>query len=1061
MTPRGPVAKCVRRPKLVRIAGTAAALVALVATPLAAAGPTAGAVTITGGPSGETTETSATFTFDLGRAAEPSLTQCGLDGSTSRCSSPQSYTGLSLGRHVFTVLAFDTNGNQVGNDERIWTIVAPGPGPGPGPGPEPPPPGFEAKLSVPTTVPPSGLVTIDASPSTGAISTFEFDLDGNGSFETKCGSGSQAGAVYGKAGSQKVGVKVTAPTGETSVAQAAIAVAGIPAQPPPGTKPLPENVMTGGCIEPDATPVASVIVFLTCPKTVVLGVAEAVALSGCFQRTLIEKPETRELFVGKKAAWALVNGIRVRPDASSSVTLDATIERIYLSGQAKGSLMIFLESPFVIIESSTHTLDWNVSTPSVVGPFPGSGQSDKFLGLTVPKFSTPVSFTANRRARIPIALALPYPFKEVASGKLTLETDNTQGPIITAFKVAFGDVPLGIFEVRNAALAYARQGSDDVWSGGLTLAFPPPGSSIVAKGSLGLRNGNFDQASASFEKPTPGYGPLGCCVYMTKFGGTLKTSSIEASATLTAGPAVAGKALVSLDGSLKVYLQTFLIAAKGQISVVGIPLANGSVTLTDNGVHFLGSVDKSFAGVLKAKATVSGGLYTNGAWHALGNGSLCIDTSVKEFCAGGGVAISNKGVAGCVATSVADVGAVVYWNGGWGIFWSCSFGTLKSKVGAAYARTTAGVAAPAAEIQVRPGLTRALVRLTGAGDAPRVRVEGPDGTTFEVPGAGGDYFQDRRRFVLRLPEKRTTDIVLLRPAAGTWKLTPLPGSPRIVTVAQADPLPARIVTASLTGSGHERRLRFSSRLERGQRVSFVERGPGIEHLVGRTSKAKGELHFTVADGRAGPRRIDALVESDGIAARTETVARFRAPGPLVLPAPRLTATRTTRGLSVRWGSVPGAAAYRVRVALSDGRIVTSLSKRSRHALALPMDARTSATVSVSALSTALRDGRRARARVAALPSLAVPATVTLATLRRSRTVVVACTAPADGTCSARAIVRGRVIATGSTKVSFAHPKTMRIRLTAASLAKLHRGDVIVLSGAVPGEGVRVVRIRVR
>jgi hypothetical protein len=55
------------------------------------------------------------------------------------------------------------------------------------------------------------------------------------------------------------------------------------------------------------------------------------------------------------------------------------------------------------------------------------------------------------------------------------------------------------------------------------------------------------------------------------------------------------------------------------------------------------------------------------------NGSLCIDTSVKEFCAGGGVAISNKGVAGCVATSVADVGAVVYWSGSWSVFWSCSF----------------------------------------------------------------------------------------------------------------------------------------------------------------------------------------------------------------------------------------------------------------------------------------------------------------------------------------------------------------------------------------------------
>ncbi|MCZ7590165.1 MAG: hypothetical protein M5U27_15170 [Gaiella sp.] len=549
---------------------------------------------------------------------------------------------------------------------------------------------------------------------------------------------------------------------------------------------------------------------------------------------------------------------------------------------------------------------------------------------------------------------------------------------------------------------------------------------------------------------------------MTKFGGTLKTSEISANAIFTAGPAIAGKALVSLDGTLKVYFNTFLVSAKGTIAVVGIPLANGSLTITGSSVYALGSISKTFAGVLEANATLAGGLYANGSWNMVGSGGLCIDTEVKEFCAGGGVAISSKGVAGCVKIGV-SVGAVVYWNGGWSIFWSCSFGTLKSKVGALTlsTRTTATATAAATEIALRPGLARALISLRGSGDAPKVRVEGPDGTRFEVPGPEGNFSETSRRFVLRLPEKRTTDIVLVRPAAGTWRITPLPGSAPIVSIGQADPLPARMVTATFAGSGHDRTLRYTAKLERGQRVSFVERAAGIEHLVGRSGAAKGAVHFTVADGPAGPRRIDAVVESEGLAVRTETVARFRAPGPLVLPAPRVVATRTARGVSVRWSPVPSAAAYRVRVALGNGTIVSSLLGRDRRSVAVAADTRASADVSVRALSTAYRDGRPGRARAEALASLVAPASVSLASLRRARVLVVTCNPAADGSCVLRATVRGRTIGRGAAKVAFARPAKVRVRLTPAGLRLLRAGDTLLLSASVPGEGPRSVRSRVR
>ena len=67
-------------------------------------------VAITGGPSGSTTETSASFTFSADEAG--SSFQCSLDGSAfDGCQSPASYSSLSPGQHSFSVKATDQAGN--------------------------------------------------------------------------------------------------------------------------------------------------------------------------------------------------------------------------------------------------------------------------------------------------------------------------------------------------------------------------------------------------------------------------------------------------------------------------------------------------------------------------------------------------------------------------------------------------------------------------------------------------------------------------------------------------------------------------------------------------------------------------------------------------------------------------------------------------------------------------------------------------------------------------------------------------------------------------------------
>ena len=78
------------------------AVAAMCAAPAAASAPPR--AVITGGPSGEVPETTATFTFEASESAPFGTFECRLDaGPWRRCSSPQSYGGLGGGGHRFEV----------------------------------------------------------------------------------------------------------------------------------------------------------------------------------------------------------------------------------------------------------------------------------------------------------------------------------------------------------------------------------------------------------------------------------------------------------------------------------------------------------------------------------------------------------------------------------------------------------------------------------------------------------------------------------------------------------------------------------------------------------------------------------------------------------------------------------------------------------------------------------------------------------------------------------------------------------------------------------------------
>jgi hypothetical protein len=84
--------------------------------------------TITDGPAGPTASSAATFGFV---SSEPGSTfECSLDGAAfSACTSPNAYTGLTLGAHGFAVRATDSATNVDPTPAtRDWTVVAAGGG---------------------------------------------------------------------------------------------------------------------------------------------------------------------------------------------------------------------------------------------------------------------------------------------------------------------------------------------------------------------------------------------------------------------------------------------------------------------------------------------------------------------------------------------------------------------------------------------------------------------------------------------------------------------------------------------------------------------------------------------------------------------------------------------------------------------------------------------------------------------------------------------------------------------------------------------------------------------
>jgi hypothetical protein len=305
-----------------------------------------------------------------------------------------------------------------------------------------------------------------------------------------------------------------------------------------------------------------------------------------------------------------------------------------------------------------------------------------------------------------------------------------------------------------------------------------------------------------------------------------------------------------------------------------------------------------------------------------------------------------------------------------GAIGSCNLTPYEAVVSASAARATATSAG--LSVGLPGGVPSDMLEVQGSGGAPDVTVAGPDGVSGTGAGIHGSLV------IQPDPRQNVTWVAILHPAGGRYTLTANPGSAPISSVLAAHGYTPRI-RARVIGAGTTRQLHYAVNLQPGEKVSFLERGTGVDRLIGSARRSRGVLRFQSAPGPRGLRQIVALGSDGGrpliLAPRSGTpgqlvVASYRTAGPRRLAAVRgLTARRVGGKLRIHFRRVPGARSYAVLISMRSGLRTSLVAHGKAVTLAVPTAGAPGGSVTVTALGDQLHtsNGRARSVKVTVPP----------------------------------------------------------------------------------------------
>ncbi|MDQ8045743.1 MAG: PKD domain-containing protein [Patulibacter sp.] len=758
--------------------------------------------------------------------------------------------------------------------------------------------------------------------------TYRWDLDGDGTFETPTGTSPKVTTTFTSPGVKTVTVRVTDRYGNTAdaakttiVRSAADVAAGCT-----GVSSFREvsysNVRLRGCVTSVKRPSAGDLYVVT-GKTVQFNGMRLAEASGArptprpFADCAAAACKTLESgFNGASAPWA------VALDTSDGTLRSNASTALRASGS--GIDLPLLSGPLNVSLPSLATDGFTLGTPpdAELEGFPLAG------GVTL-------KFPAAGETSITVVVGLPAVLGGF-TGQATIRVTASGGVLLDELKVDVGEVAIGKLTLGDLFFEYDRL--DDLWAGGGTLTLPTP-KAITISAALSIQHNRFKSISAEVAGLNQ---PIAQGIYLQAIRAGLAVDPLDLTAgiSLSAGPAVKNKSVLSLDGDMRLRFPSpaanyYLFALTGKLKLADFQLASAFAQFSSNGFFEMGGgIDADFD-IAYVKAYVKGWIAAK-AFNIDGDAEVGVKLAGTRYgLAAAHMTISTTGFGACGEIPVIDVGGGfgVRWGQGVDVFWGCDLSpyratrpadapaTLGARASAARAAGLPGLltappvrsdlqrgrrllASPKGHLlQLPAGQEKALLTVTGTTAPPRVSIVNRLGDVLLSTPADGSDVLTKQMLVKSDPKQKTTTILWKAPPGGKAWVLEQSGSSPVSKVDLALPAPKRTLGVTVGGSGRARTLHWDIKpaLQPGETVSLAEEGAEAGTQLVTTAQSTGSVPFSPQGGKAGKRSITATISADGLPSTKLVAATYTAPAP---PAPAKPASlvlrRSSSGVLAQW-----------------------------------------------------------------------------------------------------------------------------------------------------------------
>jgi len=691
----------------------------------------------------------------------------------------------------------------------------------------------------------------------------------------------------------------------------------------------------------------------SCPTHLVVGAAQLTATNGCFTEGSNGTYTTTD--------QVEMNGLMITPSAAGKLIVDTVNDTI-----SSGGLPAVVKASY--IELSDEPFDW--LTPSAAGgtmsdllknglpvSFTPSSLGSTLAGFAINGQVTPDLGTGGL-ASLPMNVQMPSPIGGFIGSAPTDDVTLTAGDSIPgglsigpgSINISIPDVSLGIASLSPFDISY--DSDPNVFQGNIGLDLPGLSTGFSSQWEFEQGKFVYGMANVNFGMDFPIYTDVflqGIDVEVTGERGNVCANppnmangptSVGGGITFGVGPIINDTALFSVQGNASYTFPEASCKLPGVFSITGVgkvlgfPVANAYANFATNANIGVGASVGFGNHTLGIFANFQGGVGIHAPFPFYATGSAELYVAGIGF--GPSITVSSIGIGGCLA----PLGYAEYkWQSGFsaGPALVCGASDLIPQGMATSVR-----AADAPEsITVPAHDSLEELELRSVSGVPLVSLTGPNGGRFTTPALAGkpgalmvtpsaDSFSDL--------SDDTTVIKLIDPAAGSWRITPLAGSPPITALLTAHGLPAISVHANVIGHARFRYLVYRNVPAQGRTITFIESGAGnVMRPIATISGARGRVRFRPEFGPGGARTILAAVTDHGIANGAPfKVATYTAPAPQGLARPRrVRVKRVGSQIEITWHAVPGAARYVVRAMLADGRSLLYLEPPSARSQTVP------------------------------------------------------------------------------------------------------------------------------